>query len=1137
MCQPPAVVDRAPWLSRVLLLWLDPLFRLGATRRLMDNDVWQLEANDTAEKLSRRFLSQWIDEQARRRRPSLLRAICRTFACEIGCVAAMSVGYSLLVQFQPHLIQSLLLFMTTAVEESSAAHGYWLAVLLAGVSLLSVTILDSSFFVTAKLATNVKSVVMDLVLSKSLRLPCDAAAGPGGAPPGGGDVITMLAVDSTRIFVGFVALPWLVVPVVALPLLYTFIGLAMGWQAGVAGFVTLLAVMTVGYFCAHAAGHLRHDLMAVQAARVKLTNEIISGIRVVKMHGWETCLQARVSHIRDAELQLQYKYQFGSELNAIGLLVAPTLSLIACVVVHVVGLGHDLTPTVAFTAMASVNIARLPCNLFAFAVMRVTEAWTSADRIATFLAAPTEAASTDGEAAGFRTESPRTGAACDGNACDTPRTVVAIQDGSFALRRPYQDLPSSPTSPLPTFPSPTSLCDVNLAIPRHQLTILVGPVGSGKSSVLKAILGEFHLVRGHMHVSSTRLAYASQDAWLQHATICSNITFQPDDDDLDQAASSMHYHNVLLACQLGPDLAALPQGDRTVVGGRGVNLSGGQKARVNLARALYHREADLILLDDPLSALDVHVAQEVFDQGIRGLLANKSVVMVLSSHYHLLQSADHIVVMDQGRVVRQGSFAALQNSLAELSSGRDCVSSTPPTDPAPMPRLPSKSVDQVPGNSMEKRKFPSVQALPCNKRHPSDTTRLLHRESPQVAWDTYLAYFNASGWHGSIVVAFVGGMYVMSQGLVVAADAILGDVTSPSTLWLYVAVAIAGVALLFSRGLVALLVNLASAKTLHSQLLAAVVAAPIPSFFDVTPVGTILHRFSSDLNDVDSRMPTSAVYWLQCQFQVAAVVVVCGATLPWTLLFCVPLAMALGRIYTCFSHTSPALSRLAAAHRGPFLALVTEAIQGLATIRAFGQMQLVELRGRQALDKAQSYLLVQFLASRWLQMRMDWLSGGMVTIVAFTCVWSRGLISASAAGLALTYVTQLSGFLSRAVMGQAEVAEHMTSVERMVEYISLDGEGQHRIHRNTAQDILDAWPQHGAITFANYSMRYRDGLPLSLNGVSFSVRGGEKVGICGRTGGGKSSLVAALFRTVDAATGSILMDGVDIAAVPLATLR
>ncbi|ETV69148.1 hypothetical protein H257_15104 [Aphanomyces astaci] len=1108
--QPPAIIDRQPWLHRVLLLWLDPLFRLGATRPLVDSDIWHLGAQDTAVRLSRRFARHW--GTAHDRRPSsLVRDICRTFAREMTVVTTLSVAYSLLVQYQPPLIHLLMTVVTRSDDTIDDTSGYWYAALLAVVSLVSVTILDSSFFVTAQLATNVKTVVMDLVLSQSLHCP-DAATSSG-------DVITMVAVDSTRLFVGFVALPWLVVPVVTLPLLYTAIGSMMGWQVGVAGGLTLLVVMAGGYYFAHAAGNLRHDLMAAQAARVKATDELLAGIRVVKMYGWEASLENRVTSLRDAELALQHTYQFGSELNAIGLLVAPTLSLMACVVVYVVGLGHALTPTVAFTAMAYVNIARLPCNLFAFAVMRVTEAVTSAHRIEAFIRS---SPATIPSAASTTSTSSTTSIADDDMVAEA---VVDMHEASFAsTNQPRVD----PLTPPPS--SSRSACilhQLNLTILQHQLTMIVGPVGSGKSSVLKAILGELELVAGHMEATTTRVAYASQEPWLQQTTIRSNITFQSDNANI-----SDHYATVLSACQLLPDLASFPQGDCTVLGDRGVNLSGGQRARVALARAMYRQDADLVLLDDPLSALDSHVAKTVFEQGIRGVLAEKSVILVLNSHYHLLPFADTIVVMEGGRVVRQGSFATMQQHLTSLSYPQTSKTCPPPTTLADQLR-PLASPNPTSTSS------PVRTANPLKTRPPVDESSPLLVVAPtsDVALDTYVAYFDASGWHGISVMAGVGGMYLLSQGVVVAADAAL---TSVTTFCLYVALAVAAMLLLFTRGICALLLNLACAKTLHRQLLHAVVSAPVPTFFDVTPLGRILHRFTSDLFDVDSRMPTSAVYLLQCQFQVLGIAVVCGAALPCSIVFCAPLTLLVTRIYTRFSHTSPALTRLAAAHRAPFVAFATETLRGLSTIRAFDQTEHFETNGRRLLDKAQSYLLVQFLASRWLQMRMDGLSAGMVAAVAFCCVWSRATVGVVGAGLALTYVTQLSGFLSRAVMGHAEVAEHMTSVERMVEYIGIKSEGaksEGPVGGSRSTTALAEWPSQGAVTFANYSMRYRAGLELSLKHVSLSVRGGEKVGICGRTGGGKSSLLAALFRTVEAASGRIMIDGVDIATVDLATLR
>ncbi|KAH9101478.1 hypothetical protein AeMF1_021801 [Aphanomyces euteiches] len=1063
-------LETASWFSRVFLLWLDPFFRLGATRQLTMDDVWKLSQQDTAKALHNRFEHHWKATS-----PNFLVAICRTFAFEISLVMTMAVVYSFLAMAQPMLIKSLLNYLEP--NEESSLSGYTLASLLSLVTLVSVTILDSSFFITARLATNVKSVAMDAVFLKALRLAKSSVSS--------GDVLTMLSVDSTRMFVGFTALPWTVVPLITLPLLYISIGYELGWSVGATGGASLLFVMAIGYKYANSAGHLRQDLMTTQAERVKMTNELLQGIRVVKMHGWEAALERRIATVRDRELMLQRHYQFGSEMNAVGLLIAPSFSMAVMLVVFVAQ-GNTLTPTVVFTLLACMNVARLPCNLFAFAVMRVTEAWTSAYRIGTYIMADDLG--------------PRS---LQVNA----KPKVQIVHGTFSWST---QIPGE-------VPTSSVLRDINVSLPPGKLTMIVGPVGSGKSRFISAILGELHQIHGERHVHG-RIAYVGQDAWIQHASVRGNILFS---EPLDP----IHYDHVVSACQLKPDLALLPHGDATEIGERGINLSGGQKARVSIARALYRQDADIFLLDDPLSSLDVHVAGAVFHDGLQGLLHGKTVVLVLNSHYHLLQHADNILIMDQGRIIDHGTFESLSNSfdrLIRLKEPHEPVQAAP------------KAPEYAPSVSDDTKN--SKQLVQNEEQNVGRVTR-----------ETYLAYFGASGWHGPTVLTALFGTYAFSQALVVLTDWFMGwwaassmskhrDSTSTNMGIVYVALSFLSIILLFGRAVFAMQINLACVRHLHSAILNKVTRAPVNTFFDVTPTGRILNRFSNDLNDIDSRMPTSALYLLQCLFQVAAILVVCGVALPiLAVTFYIPFGLVLYTIYRAFSSTSPELSRLASIARTPLLSQVTETLNGLVTIRAFEATATIQSRGREALDNAQGYLLIQFLASRWLQMRMDWLSAIVVAAVAFQCVNSKGSIDVATAGIALTYAAQLSGFLSRAVMGHAEVSEHMTSVERLLQYAALKEESH--ITRQLTCNPCKSWPRHGRLAFEQYSMRYRDNLDLVLKDVSFTVEAGEKIGICGRTGSGKSSLMVALFRTVDAASGCVRIDNVDIATVDLPTLR
>ncbi|CAK4719591.1 unnamed protein product, partial [Aphanomyces euteiches] len=395
-----------------------------------------------------------------------------------------------------------------------------------------------------------------------------------------------------------------------LVIIYIMLGFELGVLATLIGGLAMAACMLVGFTSAAKVGHYRQSILKVQAERVKLTNEVLQGIRVVKLYAWEISLQEQLNNIRLRELSCLTKYHSLRIFNGVVLMVAPVLSLAFCLMVYVAR-GNELTTQVAFTALAYMNITRQPCSVFSVSIIGSMEALASCRRLTEFLNAD-EVDEVE-------------------HADPAHKAIVEISQGEFSW----------------DWVTPT-LKNINLQVKPNTLTMVVGAVGSGKSSLLSAILGDIHATLGTRNVHA-KFSYVSQESWIQHASVKQNILF-------DSALDDELYRQVVAACQLHRDFSMLPKGDETEIGERGLNLSGGQKARVSLARAIYHQEADVYLLDDPLSALDVHVANSVFRDGVRGLLGGKTTVLVLTSHYHLLSHADRILLMSDGSIIGDGSY-------------------------------------------------------------------------------------------------------------------------------------------------------------------------------------------------------------------------------------------------------------------------------------------------------------------------------------------------------------------------------------------------------------------------------------------------------------------------------------------------
>ncbi|RHY93340.1 hypothetical protein DYB35_013691 [Aphanomyces astaci] len=411
-----------------------------------------------------------------------------------------------------------------------------------------------------------------------------------------------------------------------------------------------------------------------------------------------------------------------------------------------------------------------------------------------------------------------------------------------------------------------------------------------------------------------------------------------------------------------------------------------------------------------------------------------------------------------------------------------------------------------------------------------------------VATATYVAYFHASGRNGGVVLATILAAYTLSQAELTLTDWFMGfwsSHTSNSNLTsasIYVVLAVLSMGLVWGRSLLVLTLSLRCSQAMHEKLFRRVLHAPVTTFFDITPVGRILNRFSSDLDQVDSMLPFTGVLFLQFAFQIAAIVVVCAATSPFMLVVYAPIVFGFAKVQLYYNKTSAELKRLESTARSPVLNLIAETVNGLSTIRAFGMTEVFARQSRTILDRSQSFFMLYRMSSRWMQMRLDWLSSGIVGGVAFIAVASKASIGITAAGLALTYAAQMSSLLSRFTFKASTLENIMTCVERLEHYNSLDTEGDSV--NASAVAPPNSWPSVGSIEFKSFSMRYRPNLDLVLTDVSFEVVGGEKVGICGRTGSGKSSLMAALFRLVEGADGGrIYIDGVDIATVDLHTLR
>ncbi|KAK3703287.1 hypothetical protein RRG08_017331 [Elysia crispata] len=683
------------------------------------------------------------------------------------------------------------------------------------------------------------------------------------------------------------------------------------------------------------------------------------------------------------------------------------------------------------------------------------------------------------------------------------------------------------------------------------------------------MLGEMEKLQGTVSVKSS-IAYVPQQAWIQNATLRDNILFGTEHN-------SRAYDKVIEGCALTSDLDILPGGDMTEIGEKGINLSGGQKQRVSLARAVYS-DADIYLLDDPLSAVDSHVGKHIFDKVIshKGMLKRKTRVLVTHG-IHWLPQVDHILVVTDGRISESGSYeellshdgdfaqflktyltqeeepededpeiAAVRAQILErvdsvtsdtaATSGDEMISSRRRASRS-LSRQFSKSGDKI----LEKKK----------EEKPKAVSRLTEEEKAEigkVALAVFLDYFKAIGIIATAAFFFFFACYQavnvyssiwLSQW---TADSTLQNVSLAGTseyndknemyLGVYGGLGAAQAVLILFYAVIAATRMVRAAGALHYNMLANIMRSPMV-FFDTTPSGRILNRFSRDVETIDSIIPQMLRSWMSTFFGTLSTVIVISYSTPIFMVVILPLGLLYYLIQRFYIPTSRQLKRIESTTRSPIYTHFSETITGAASIRAYKATDRFILQSEEKVDKNLKYYFGGIASNRWLSVRLEFLGNLLVLSAAMFAVVSEN-VNQSLVGLSVSYALQITGGLNWLVRMTTDLETNIVSVERVKEYMETPTEAA---WVNPFRRPPSNWPTEGAVSFIDYKMRYRDGQDPVLKGISCNINGGEKIGIVGRTGAGKSSMTVSLFRLIEALSGSIIVDGTNIGDIGLHDLR
>ncbi|KAK2664216.1 hypothetical protein Ddye_002790 [Dipteronia dyeriana] len=1065
--------------------WLNHLVNKGKKKVLDEEDIPRLSLADRAKTCYSMFLEElnsWNQKRSSQQ-PSILRTL---ISCNLKSI--LLSGFFALIKVITISTGPLFIEAFIYVAEGKTVFKYEVYVLAVGLFLVKcVESLAGRhwFFQSRLMGMKVRSSLCAAIYSKQLRLSNSSKMlhTPG-------DIVNYVTVDAYRIgeFPYWFHQIWATSLRLCIALLIVYYSVG---YATVATVIVIILIVLGNSPLAKFQHKYQANFMMAQNRRLKTIAEALVNMKVLKLYAWESYFKNVIEKLRSEEygwlkaLQLQKGYYLVLFWSASILIGAATL--VTCYF-----LGIPLNASNVFTFLATLRIIQEPIRLLPEVFGVFIEAKVSFDRIAKFLEAP-----------------------------ELQNLQIRQISNGTELNHPVY-IKSTDLSWESDILNPT-LKNINLVIKPGEKVAICGEVGAGKSTLLAAILGELPSVEGTIQVFGT-IAYVSQIAWIQTGTIQENILF-------GCAMDHCKYNQVLEKCSLVRDMDMFPFGDLTQIGERGVNLSGGQKQRIQLARALY-QDRDIYLLDDPFSALDAQTAKSLFIDYVMEALSGKTVLLV-THQVDFLPAFDSLLLLLEGKIIQHTTYDQLLATSREFQDlvnvHKEAMAPETLSEHASIkdPKTCDGEINKV--NNEERSSNTSLgdQLIKKEERETGDVglkpymDYLSHKKG-------FLYFFMSNLAHLIFVVAQI------LQSLWIAANIQDRSSSRLKLVMVYSGIGLGTIFVLLIRSFLVAYLGIEASESIFSTLLTSLFRAPM-AFYDSTPVGRILSRLSSDLSIIDLDLAFKFTFAVGATMTIVSNLVVLGVLTWQVFLVMIPMIYPIVLLQKYYFATAKELMRINGTRNSLLASHLAESIAGAMTIRAFKDEERFFAQNLNLIDTYACSSFHSFTANEWLIQRLETLSAVLLaTLALFTTLVHQGYGGSGYVGMALSIGLSLNEFIVYSVNNQCIVANLIVSVERLNQYMHISSESPAVVYENRP---APNWPDIGKVEIYDLQIRYRPNAPLVLRGITCTFEGGHKVGIVGRTGSGKTTLISALFRLVEPTGGKIIIDGLDITAIGIHDLR